>query len=148
MEYDINKIRALCDRYFDGETTVDEDLMLKAYFMTTEDVPTDLKAVKAMICGMEDASKMTYSPAPANPARTFGNGRLGRIIWGTVAAAASVAICISLFNREIYGYDADGKAITDPQEALESTECLALLDKLETTINIAELLTQEMENNN
>ncbi len=148
MEYDINRIRALCDKYFDGETTVDEELMLKAYFMTSEDVPTDLKAVKAMICGMEEASKMTYSPAPAKPARTFGNGRFGRIIWGTVAATASVAICISLFNREIYGYDADGKAITDPQEALESTECLALLDKLETTINIAELLTQEMENNN
>lgn len=148
MEYDINRIRALCDKYFDGETTVDEELMLKAYFMTSEDVPTDLKAVKTMICGMEEASKMTYSPAPAKPARTFGNGRFGRIIWGTVAATASVAICISLFNREIYGYDADGKAITDPQEALESTECLALLDKLETTINIAELLTQEMENNN
>lgn len=148
MEYDINRIRALCDKYFDGETTVDEELMLKAYFMTSKDVPTDLKAVKAMICGMEEASKMTYSPAPAKPARTFGNGRFGRIIWGTVAATASVAICISLFNREIYGYDADGKAITDPQEALESTECLALLDKLETTINIAELLTQEMENNN
>ncbi len=148
MEYDINRIRTLCDKYFDEETTVDEELMLKAYFMTSEDVPTDLKAVKAMICGMEEASKMTYSPAPAKPARTFGNGRFGRIIWGTVAATASVAICISLFNREIYGYDADGKAITDPQEALESTECLALLDKLETTINIAELLTQEMENNN
>ena len=148
MEYDINRIRALCDKYFDGETTVDEEIMLKAYFMTSKDVPTDLKAVKAMICGMEEASKMTYSPAPAKPARTFGNGRFGRIIWGTVAATASVAICISLFNREIYGYDADGKAITDPQEALESTECLALLDKLETTINIAELLTQEMENNN
>jgi hypothetical protein len=148
MEYDINKIRALCDRYFDGETTVDEEIMVKTYFIASADVPSDLRAVKAMICGMEDASKMTYSPAPANPARTFGNGRLGRIIWGTVAAAASVAICISLFNREIYGYDADGKAITDPHIALESTECLALLGKLETTIDIAELLTQEMENNN
>ena len=148
MEYDINRIRTLCDKYFDGETTVDEEIMLKAYFMTSADVPSDLRAVKAMICGMEEASKMTYSPAPAKPARTFGNGRFGRIIWGTVAAAASVAICISLFNRKIYGYDADGRAITDPQKALESTECLALLDKFETTINIAELLTQEMENNN
>ena len=148
MEYDINRIRTLCDKYFDGETTVDEEIMLKAYFMASADVPSDLRAVKAMICGMEEASKMTYSPAPAKPARTFGNGRFGRIIWGTVAAAASVAICISLFNHEIYGYDSDGKAITDPRIALESTECLALLDKFETTINIAELLTQEMENNN
>ena len=148
MEYDINRIRTLCDKYFDGETTVDEEIMLKAYFMTSADVPSDLRAVKAMICGMEEASKMTYSPAPAKPARTFGNGRFGRIIWGTVAAAASVAICISLFNREIYGYDADGKAITDPQEALEGTKYLAYLSRLETTIDIAQMITLEMEDNN
>ena len=148
MEYDINRIRTLCDKYFDGETTVDEEIMLKAYFMASADVPSDLRAVKAMICGMEEASKMTYSHAPAKPARSFGNGRLGRIIWGTVAAAASVAICISLFNREIYGYDADGKAITDPQEALEGTKYLAYLSRLETTIDIAQMITLEMEDNN
>lgn len=148
MEYDINRIRTLCDKYFDGETTVDEEIMLKAYFMASADVPSDLRAVKAMICGMEEVSKMTYSPAPAKPARTFGNGRFGRIIWGTVAAAASVAICISLFNREIYGYDADGKAITDPQEALEGTKYLAYLSRLETTIDIAQMITLEMEDNN
>lgn len=148
MEYDINRIRTLCDKYFDGETTVDEEIMLKAYFMASADVPSDLRAVKAMICGMEDASKMTYSPAPAKPARSFGNGRFGRIIWGTVAAAASVAICISLFNHEIYGYDADGKAITDPQEALEGTKYLAYLSRLETTIDIVQMITLEMENNN
>lgn len=148
MEYDINRIRTLCDKYFDGETTVDEEIMLKAYFMASADVPSDLRAVKAMICGMEEASKMTYSPAPAKPARTFGNGRFGRIIWGTVAAAASVAICISLFNREIYGYDAEGKAITDPQEALEGTKYLAYLSRLETTIDIAQMITLEMEDNN
>lgn len=148
MEYDINRIRTLCDKYFDGETTVDEEIMLKAYFMASADVPSDLRAVKAMICGLEEASKMTYSPAPAKPARTFGNGRFGRIIWGTVAAAASVAICISLFNREIYGYDADGKAITDPQEALEGTKYLAYLSRLETTIDIAQMITLEMEDNN
>lgn len=148
MEYDINRIRTLCDKYFDGETTVDEEIMLKAYFMTSADVPSDLRAVKAMICGMEEASKMTYSPAPAKPARTFGNGIFGRIIWGTVAAAASVAICISLFNHEIYGYDADGKAITDPQEALEGTKYLAYLSRLETTIDIAQMITLEMEDNN
>lgn len=148
MEHDINRIRTLCDKYFDGETTVDEEIMLKAYFMTSADVPSDLRAVKAMICGMEEASKMTYSPAPAKPARSFRNGRLGRIIWGTVAAAASVAICISLFNHEIYGYDADGKAITDPQEALEGTKYLAYLSRLETTIDIAQMITLEMEDNN
>ena len=149
MEYDINRIRTLCDKYFDGRTSAEEERTLKSYFTKVQDIPGDLKAVKVMICGMDEASKMAYVPAAAEPMRA---GRMSmkvrRIIWSTIAAAASVAICFSLFNREIYGYDADGKAITDPQVALESTECLALLDKFETTINIAELLTQEMENNN
>jgi len=143
MEYDINKIRTLCDRYFDGDTTAKEEQLLKEYFNSTENVPADLRAVKVMICGMAAASEMTYSPNV--PAR---KGIVRKIVWGTISAAAAVGLFISVFDREIYGYDADGRAITDPQKALESTECLALLDKLETTINIAELLTQEMENNN
>ena len=149
MEYDINRIRTLCDKYFDGRTSAEEERTLKSYFTKVQDIPGDLKAVKVMICGMDEASKMAYVPAAAEPVRA---GRMSmkvrRIIWSTIAAAASVAICFSLFNREIYGYDADGKAITDPQVALESTVLLSHLSKLETTIDIAEMITQEMENNN
>ena len=143
MGYDINKIRTLCDRYFDGDTTAEEEQLLREYFNHVKDIPADLRAVKVMMTGMSEAAAMTYSP-PA-PAR---KGIVRKIVWGTISAAAAVGLFISVFDREIYGYDADGRAITDPQKALESTECLALLDKLETTINIAELLTQEMENNN
>ena len=132
MEYDINKIRALCDRYFDGDITEDEEMTLKSWFLNTEEVPSDLKPVKAMFRGFEEAAAMRY--------RTF-----GRIFWGTVAAAAAAAVCIGIFNREIYGYDADGKAITDPQVAMESTSYLSYLDNLETSIDIAMMLTMEME---
>jgi hypothetical protein len=132
MEYDINKIRVLCGRYFDGDITEDEEMTLKSWFLNTEEVPSDLKPVKAMFRGFEEAAAMRY--------RTF-----GRIFWGTVAAAAAAAVCIGIFNREIYGYDADGKAITDPQVAMESTSYLSYLDNLETSIDIAMMLTMEME---
>ena len=132
MEYDINKIRVLCGRYFDGDITEDEEMTLKSWFLNTEEVPSDLKPVKAMFRGFEEAAAMRY--------RTF-----GRIFWGTVAAAAAAALCIGIFNREIYGYDADGKAITDPQVAMESTSYLSYLDNLETSIDIAMMLTMEME---
>ena len=151
MEYDMNKIRALCDRYFDGETSAGEEQVLKEYFRLAKDIPADLRAVKVMLCGMYDAASMTYSPSGTGQHTTNGSVRkmsIRRIIWGTVTAAASVAICISLFNREIYGYDADGKAITDPQEALEGTKYLAYLSQLETTIDIAQMITMEMEDNN
>ena len=143
MEYDINKIRALCDRYFDGETTAEEELALREYFSMEVDIPEDLRAVKVMIGGFADAASMTYRPTPAKP-----KGTVRRLIWGTIAVAASAALCVAYFNREIYGYDADGRAITDPQAALEGTEYLSYLSQLETTIDIAQMITQGMENNN
>ena len=33
MEYDIIKIRSLCDRYFDGDTTADEEMMLRSWLI-------------------------------------------------------------------------------------------------------------------
>lgn len=143
MEYDINEICALCDRYFDGETSAEEELALKEYFCLSEEIPEDLKAVKVMVCGFAEAASMTYRPAPAKP-----KGMVKRLVWGTIAAAASVALCFAYFNREIYGYDADGKAITDPEVALEGTQYLSYLSQLETTIDIAQMITQGMENNN
>ena len=148
MEYDINEIRALCDRYFDGETSAEEELALKEYFCLSEEIPEDLKAVKVMVCGFAEAASMTYRPVAAAEASKAGKRPFSRIIWGSIAAAASVAICISVFSRDIYGYDADGKAITDPEVALEGTQYLSYLSQLETTIDIAQMITQGMENNN
>lgn len=142
MEFDINMIRTLCERYFDGETTSEEEKTLRAYFRQVRDIPADLHSVKVMVCGLEDASVMTYKPA----ARARMTAR--KIFWGVVATAAAVVICIGLFNREIYGYDAEGNAITDPKTALESTNYLTYLDNLETSFDIARMLTQEIENNN
>ena len=142
MEYDINKIRTLCDRYFDGDTIAEEEQLLREYFNHVKDIPADLRAVKVMMTGMSEAAAMTYSP-PA-PAR---KGIVRKIVWGTISAAAAIGLVVSLFDREIYGYDADGKAITDPDIASESTKYLSYLSQLETTIDIAQIITQEMENN-
>ena len=143
MEYDINKIRMLFDRYFDGDTTAEEEQLLREYFNHTKDIPADLRAVKVMMTGMSEAAAMTYSP-PA-PAR---KGIVRKIVWGTISAAAAIGLFVSLFDREIYGYDANGKAITDPDIAFESTKYLSYLSQLETTIDIAQMITQDMENNN
>ena len=143
MEYDINKIRTLCDMYFDGDTTAEEEQLLREYFNHVKDIPADLISVKVMMTGMSEAAAMTYSP-PA-PAR---KGIIRKIVWGTISAAAAIGLFVSLFDREIYGYDADGKAITDPDIAFESTKYLSYLSQLEATIDIAQMITQEMENNN
>ena len=143
MEYDINMIRALCERYFDGESSSEDEKILRDYFRENEDVPSDLRAVKVMICGFSEAASMTYRPDV--PQRKSG---IRKIVWGIMTAAAAAAICIGIFRRETYGYDSEGNAITDPQVALQGTSYLAYLDNLETSFDIARILTQEMENNN
>ena len=143
MEFDINKIRAFCDRYFDGDTTAEDEQMLREYFSSAQDVPANLKAVKVMMDGMSEAAAMTYTPAPAKP-----KGIVRKIVWGAISAAAAISLFVALHDREVYGYDVDGRAITDPQVALESIACLAYLDNLESSFDIARALTLEMENNN
>ena len=144
MEYDISKIRSLCDRYFDGDTSEQEELTLRTYFNNVREIPEDLRAVKVMMGGFSEAAGMTY--APVRKKKTQGVVR--RVFIGLTAAAASAAICISLFDKEAYGYDVYGNSITDPEVALESTVYLSYLSKLETTIDLAQMLAKEMENNN
>lgn len=143
MESEINRIRLLCDRYFEGETTAVEEQAIREYFARARDIPDDMKSVRTMMCGFAQAASMTYEGATAV---SMNKGIIHKVIWGSIAAAASIALCMTLYNSPIYGYDADGNAITDPETALADASYLANLDMLETTINIAEILTDELEN--
>ena len=143
MESEINRIRLLCDRYFEGETTAVEEQAIREYFARARDIPDDMKSVRTMMCGFAQAVSMTYEGATAV---SRNKGIIPKVIWGSVAAAASIALCMTLYNSPIYGYDADGNAITDPETALADASYLANLDMLEMTINIAEILTDELEN--
>lgn len=143
MESEINRIRLLCDRYFEGETTAVEEQAIREYFARARDIPDDMKSVRTMMCGFAQAASMTYDGATTI---SRNKGIIHKVIWGSIAAAASIALCMTLYNSPIYGYDADGNAITDPEKALADASYLANLDMLETTINIAEILTDELEN--
>ena len=142
MEYDIMKIRSLCDKYFDGDTTVEEEMMLRDYFTQEKDVPADLKAVKVMICGFSDASFMKYAPKTVRP-----KSYLRKLVWGTMAAAASVAMIIALRSRGMSEAVSENTQIVDQMESLEGMKYLTYLEKFEMTIDMAEMLALEMENN-
>lgn len=142
MEYDIMKIRSLCDRYFDGVTTAEEEMMLRDYFTQEKDIPADLKAVKVMICGFSDASSMKYAPKTVRP-----KSYVRKLVWGTMAAAASVAMIIALRNRGVSEVISENAQIVDQMESLEGMKYLTYLEKFEMTIDMAEMLALEMENN-
>ena len=142
MEYDIIKIRSLCDKFFDGETSAEEEMMLRDYFAQADDIPADLKAVKVMICGLSDASAMTYAP------KTSGlRSHVRKIVWGTIAVAASVSLIVALRNRGISDGSSDSTLIADQMESLDGMKYLTYLEKFEATIEMAEMMTLEIENN-
>jgi hypothetical protein len=142
MEYDIIKIRSLCDRFFDGDTTAEEEMMLRDYFTQERDVPADLKAVKVMICGMSEAASMRYEPK-AEKSKTF----VRKLVWGTMTAAASVVMIIALRGLGTSEETSQSTLIADQMESLEGIKYLAYLEKFEATMEVAEILALEMENN-
>lgn len=142
MEFDINKIKLLCDKYFDGETSVEEEALLRDYFAQSDDIPADLKAVKVMICGLSDASSMTYEPKVSKP-KTL----VRKIVWSAVAVAASVAMIVALNQRGMSGRTSGTEPVSGQMESPEGMKYLAYLEKFETAIEMAEMITLGIENN-
>jgi hypothetical protein len=117
-------------------------MMLRDYFTQEKDIPADLMAVKVMICGISEAASMRYQPKAAKP-KNF----VRKLVWGTMAAAASVAMIIALRGLGTSGETSERTLIADQMESLEGIKYLAYLEKFEATMEVAEILALEMENN-
>ena len=46
---ELDRINILVDRYFEGETTLDEERELKEYLATAENIPEEYVALKIML---------------------------------------------------------------------------------------------------
>lgn len=67
QHYDIGQIRTMLDRYYLGETTLEEEMALGEYFAQATNVPEEMKADAALLAGMYelDREEMTSSCAQA-----------------------------------------------------------------------------------
>ena len=110
MEYDIEKIRQIAAKYYDGESSVEEERLLREFFgsMQMASVPQDLRPLARMLGSFRSMSQERM------PVR-----RVKRCF---LLVAASVAALVLILLRPspevVYGYDSDGKEITDPQQAM------------------------------
>ena len=85
---------------------------------------------------------MKYAPKTVRP-----KSYLRKLVWGTMATAASVAMIIALRNRGVSEEVSENAQIVDQMESLEGMKYLTYLEKFEMTIDMAEMLALEMENN-
>ena len=111
MEYDIEKIRQIAAKYYDGESSVEEERLLREFFgsMQMASVPQDLRPLARMVGSFRSMSQERMPVRRVK--RRF-------LLVAASVAAALVLILLRPSPEVVYGYDSDGKEITDPQQAM------------------------------
>ncbi|MBN2668547.1 MAG: hypothetical protein JXR60_04890 [Bacteroidales bacterium] len=123
-----NKIKILLEKYFEGNTNLSEEQILKAYFSKTESIPQDLAYAKSFFNYLEDEKNIRY--AEKKKKKYIG-------LWISSIAASLILIGLIIFqninpaqeNTIVYAY-VNGKAITNKAEAMAYTrEAMATVSK-------------------
>lgn len=129
------QIRLLLDKYFDGNSSLEEERRLKAYFSTQEQIPEDIKYARAMFGFFAESSEAVMTQTIETPhtvlpklnpiKRRFSK----RLLYLTASCAAVMALAFIITSKfgwlnddnvTIYGY-INGKPITDVQQAMDYT---------------------------
>ena len=137
---ELNEIKILIDKYFEGETTLAEERALASYLATAESLPEEHHAVKAMFEAMGLLREIT-----APESRPQKRGYSLRHIGGVAAAVACLLIGIVVATRTLNSAPVyaepeficyvNGSAVDDPKLAEE--EARRILGNMNQNINLA-----------
>lgn len=119
MVYNIEKIEELLNKYFEGETSLQEEQTLKEYFLNADNVPAKWNYAKAMFTGFSSNKEATSHTVAVKKKEM----PLKRIA-AAVAVVALLSVSVALFvpkEKEIYCY-VNGKPVTDYELALKHAE--------------------------
>jgi len=100
-----NKIETLLERYFEGETSLEEEAVLRKYFNEEQNIPEAWIPYQQFFGYCEVAKKETY-PSVSNRTKTSNRS------W--IFAAASIAVLLTL---QVGGVFDDKNTITEQQQA-------------------------------
>lgn len=119
MVYNRSEIEELLNRYFEGETSLQEEQTLKEYFLNADNVPAKWNYAKAMFTGFSSNKEVTSHTVAVKKKEM----PLKRIA-AAVAVVALLSVSFALFvpkEKEIYCY-VNGKPVTDYELALKHAE--------------------------
>jgi len=137
---ELAKIESLLEAYFDGNTTIKEEVVLRSYFMSDEVAP-HLVSYQTMFEGFQMAKQEVSHrdvvlPKEANTSRNW---------WYSIAATAVIAIGVAGFVFQDSGVSSQEKealaALKQSKEAMfllsnnlnKGTEDLAFIDQINKT---------------
>lgn len=124
---DENALRLLLDKYFEAETTLDEEALLGRYFERTESIPSDLKAVAGLFTAYRHKSAEKMAQAISLKSENRPSLSIRRYLWlPALSAAATVALLFALVFHGQKKQDAvcayiDGVPVYDCRLAIDET---------------------------
>lgn len=119
MVYNRSEIEELLNRYFEGETSLQEEQTLKEYFLNADNVPAKWNYAKVMFTGFSSNKEATNHTVAVKK-----KGMPLKRIAAAVAVVALLSVSVALFvpkEKEIYCY-VNGKPVTDYELALKHAE--------------------------
>lgn len=115
MDYDVEKMRLIAAKYFEGASSDEEEALLRNYFRETRDVPQDLKSLASMMLAFRSMSGERMPSRCRRP--------IFRVALCAVAAAAAVLLAVLVpSSRTVFGYDSEGRPITSRHEVAMCSE--------------------------
>ena len=122
---DYNNIKQLLDKYFEGNTSIQEEFKLKNFFSSEGDIPHDLLYAKALFTHLKNERELVCNKQLTKPVAR-------KIIYTVSGIAASLFLAMFLLfsyqkqdDKIIYAY-INGKAITDKNIAERYTKQVLL----------------------
>lgn len=149
MEYkeSTDYLRTAAEAYLGGNASEEQEKSLRVFLSGSDGVglSRELCALKVMLEGAEALSKVSFDTEvfvdACQKARHQGAWKLK--FGGAIAAAAAIAVAALVFTptkQQVYGYDINGEAITNIDQALDNMASMNLLSELENSTNEAEYI--------
>lgn len=115
-----SQIKELLNKYFEGNTTLEEEAMLRDYFSDAGAIHRDFEYARDLFVHWTESSQMEYKgDSIVKNGRALRNKR--RVGWLAVAASVCLLVVAGLFwpveQQTVYAY-IDGKPVTDKEIAL------------------------------
>lgn len=154
---DYNRIKNLLDRYWCGDTSVEEEHELKRFFSTHTDLPAEIEKDRKWFTGIHDIASARLSDdfdsrilaiieSKENMATVASGARhrvtpLRSVLLAVVSAAAILILYFSLLKKEEFVIDEEEITYAEAQQALKKVK--EMLYFTSEKINEAEEMTQK-----
>lgn len=160
----LDDIRLLAERFFDGETTVEEERTLYAFYSSHAALPADMEQYRPLIT---DLGGMDFGEEkPAHPAQGFGDTDFGdekpahpaqgirhKLLVTLSGIAASLLVCITVYSllqnhheRQQFAATYEGSYVIQDGKRIDDLSLIKT--DIEHAISQAESMETHMEEQN